>query len=50
MMVGCSGEPSGIFCDLCCVLLLKVAEDLVSLAYESGINLFDTAEVYNGGR
>lgn len=32
------------------VLLLKVAEDLLTLAYESGINLFDTAEVYNGGK
>lgn len=32
------------------VLLLKVAEDLLTLAYESGVNLFDTAEVYNGGK
>uniref|UniRef100_A0A3Q3XIF7 NADP-dependent oxidoreductase domain-containing protein n=1 Tax=Mola mola TaxID=94237 RepID=A0A3Q3XIF7_MOLML len=27
----------------------EVAEDLVTLAYENGINLFDTAEVYNVG-
>lgn len=32
------------------ILLLKVAEDLVTLAYENGINLFDTAEVYNVGK
>uniref|UniRef100_A0A665ULJ3 NADP-dependent oxidoreductase domain-containing protein n=1 Tax=Echeneis naucrates TaxID=173247 RepID=A0A665ULJ3_ECHNA len=30
-------------------LLLKVAEELMTLAYENGINLFDTAEVYNAG-
>uniref|UniRef100_H3C9W4 Voltage-gated potassium channel subunit beta-1 n=1 Tax=Tetraodon nigroviridis TaxID=99883 RepID=H3C9W4_TETNG len=28
----------------------QVAEELLTLAYESGVNLFDTAEVYNGGR
>ncbi|CAJ1055172.1 voltage-gated potassium channel subunit beta-2-like [Xyrichtys novacula] len=28
----------------------EVAEELVTLAYESGINLFDTAEVYTAGR
>ncbi|XP_056879743.1 voltage-gated potassium channel subunit beta-2-like isoform X1 [Takifugu flavidus] len=28
----------------------QVAEDLLTLAYENGINLFDTAEVYSGGR
>ncbi|XP_049918315.1 voltage-gated potassium channel subunit beta-2-like [Epinephelus moara] len=27
-----------------------VAEELVTLAYENGINLFDTAEVYNAGK
>lgn len=32
------------------ILVLKVAEDLLTLAYENGINLFDTAEVYNGGK
>lgn len=32
------------------ILLLKVAEDLLTLAYENGINLFDTAEVYNAGK
>lgn len=30
----------------CC----QVAEQLMTIAYESGINLFDTAEVYAGGR
>ncbi|XP_032376039.1 voltage-gated potassium channel subunit beta-2 [Etheostoma spectabile] len=28
----------------------KVAEELMTLAYENGINLFDTAEVYNAGK
>ncbi|XP_028266301.1 voltage-gated potassium channel subunit beta-2-like [Parambassis ranga] len=28
----------------------EVAEELVTLAYENGINLFDTAEVYNAGK
>ncbi|KAF3859887.1 hypothetical protein F7725_000142 [Dissostichus mawsoni] len=32
------------------MLLLKVAEELMTLAYENGINLFDTAEVYSAGK
>ncbi|KAM6924950.1 voltage-gated potassium channel subunit beta-2-like [Xenentodon cancila] len=28
----------------------EVAEELMTFAYENGINLFDTAEVYNGGK
>uniref|UniRef100_A0A8C5HAI9 Voltage-gated potassium channel subunit beta-1 n=1 Tax=Gouania willdenowi TaxID=441366 RepID=A0A8C5HAI9_GOUWI len=32
------------------VLFLQVAEELVTLAYERGINLFDTAEIYNAGK
>ncbi|XP_052827990.1 voltage-gated potassium channel subunit beta-2 isoform X3 [Octopus bimaculoides] len=28
----------------------EVAEDMLTLAYESGINIFDTAEVYSGGK
>uniref|UniRef100_A0A8D0AC64 Potassium voltage-gated channel subfamily A regulatory beta subunit 2 n=1 Tax=Sander lucioperca TaxID=283035 RepID=A0A8D0AC64_SANLU len=32
------------------ILRLKVAEELMTLAYENGINLFDTAEVYNAGK
>uniref|UniRef100_A0A8C5HC12 Voltage-gated potassium channel subunit beta-1 n=1 Tax=Gouania willdenowi TaxID=441366 RepID=A0A8C5HC12_GOUWI len=28
----------------------EVAEELVTLAYERGINLFDTAEIYNAGK
>ncbi|GLD58560.1 voltage-gated potassium channel subunit beta-2-like isoform X1 [Lates japonicus] len=27
-----------------------VAEQLMTIAYESGVNLFDTAEVYSGGK
>uniref|UniRef100_A0A3B4ALS9 Voltage-gated potassium channel subunit beta-1 n=1 Tax=Periophthalmus magnuspinnatus TaxID=409849 RepID=A0A3B4ALS9_9GOBI len=29
---------------------LRVAEQLMTIAYESGVNLFDTAEVYSGGK
>ncbi|CAG12244.1 unnamed protein product, partial [Tetraodon nigroviridis] len=29
---------------------LPVAEQLMTIAYESGVNLFDTAEVYSGGK
>lgn len=28
----------------------KVAEQLMTIAYESGVNLFDTAEVYAAGK
>ncbi len=43
-------------CGVCvcvCVCVLtscQVAEKLMTIAYESGVNLFDTAEVYAGGR
>lgn len=30
--------------------LCQVAEQLMTIAYESGVNLFDTAEVYSGGK
>lgn len=30
--------------------LWQVAEQLMTIAYESGVNLFDTAEVYSGGK
>uniref|UniRef100_A0A3P8WIZ1 Voltage-gated potassium channel subunit beta-1-like n=1 Tax=Cynoglossus semilaevis TaxID=244447 RepID=A0A3P8WIZ1_CYNSE len=30
--------------------LISVAEQLMTIAYESGVNLFDTAEVYSGGK
>uniref|UniRef100_A0A8C5HVX3 Voltage-gated potassium channel subunit beta-1 n=1 Tax=Gouania willdenowi TaxID=441366 RepID=A0A8C5HVX3_GOUWI len=30
--------------------LCSIAEQLMTIAYESGVNLFDTAEVYAGGR
>ena len=32
------------------VFCLQVAEEMVTLAYESGINVFDTAEVYAAGK
>lgn len=32
------------------VALSQVAEELLTLAYESGINFFDTAEVYAAGK
>lgn len=28
----------------------QVAEQLMTIAYESGVNLFDTAEVYAAGK
>lgn len=34
--------------DLC--IRLQVAERLMTIAYESGVNLFDTAEVYAAGK
>lgn len=35
---------------LLCVCVCQVAEQLMTIAYESGVNLFDTAEVYSGGK
>ena len=31
-------------------LQFQVAEEMVTLAYENGVNVFDTAEVYAGGQ
>ena len=31
-------------------VVAQVAEELMTLAYENGINLFDTAEVYAAGK
>uniref|UniRef100_A0A8C7WR37 Voltage-gated potassium channel subunit beta-1 n=1 Tax=Oryzias sinensis TaxID=183150 RepID=A0A8C7WR37_9TELE len=33
-----------------CIYLQLVAEQLMTIAYESGVNLFDTAEVYSTGK
>lgn len=33
-----------------CVCDFQVAEQLMTIAYESGVNLFDTAEVYAAGK
>jgi len=33
-----------------CLVNLQVAEEILTLAYESGINVFDTAEVYAAGK
>uniref|UniRef100_A0A8C0F2A8 Voltage-gated potassium channel subunit beta-1 n=1 Tax=Bubo bubo TaxID=30461 RepID=A0A8C0F2A8_BUBBB len=33
-----------------CLCFPKVAEQLMTIAYESGVNLFDTAEVYAAGK
>ena len=30
--------------------VLQMAEEMVTLAYESGVNVFDTAEVYAAGK
>ena len=32
------------------VVCVQMAEEMVTLAYESGINVFDTAEVYAAGK
>lgn len=37
-------------CRHVCVCVCQVAEQLMTIAYESGVNLFDTAEVYSGGK
>lgn len=46
--------PSPCFLSVCVCLSMcvctQVAEQLMTIAYESGVNLFDTAEVYAGGR
>uniref|UniRef100_A0A672F9V6 Potassium voltage-gated channel, shaker-related subfamily, beta member 2 b n=1 Tax=Salarias fasciatus TaxID=181472 RepID=A0A672F9V6_SALFA len=44
--LGVGGWGLGVL-SACC---LQVAEELVTLAYENGINLFDTAEVYSAGK
>lgn len=33
-----------------CLCFPEVAEQLMTIAYESGVNLFDTAEVYAAGK
>jgi len=37
-------------CVRACVCVLQVAEQLMTIAYENGVNLFDTAEVYSAGK
>ncbi|XP_016419709.1 voltage-gated potassium channel subunit beta-2-like isoform X4 [Sinocyclocheilus rhinocerous] len=36
--------------DLSSIVFTKVAEQLMTIAYENGVNLFDTAEVYSAGK
>ncbi|KAJ8320520.1 hypothetical protein KUTeg_002107 [Tegillarca granosa] len=31
-------------------ITLQISEEIITLAYESGINFFDTAEVYAAGK
>uniref|UniRef100_A0AAY4BLH2 NADP-dependent oxidoreductase domain-containing protein n=1 Tax=Denticeps clupeoides TaxID=299321 RepID=A0AAY4BLH2_9TELE len=38
------------WCSIPAVLFIQVAEQLMTIAYENGVNLFDTAEVYSGGK
>ena len=33
-----------------CQISDEVAEEILTLAYQSGINLFDTAEIYGAGK
>lgn len=42
---GCGWSPL-----TCPSLPPQVAEQLMTIAYESGVNLFDTAEVYAAGK
>ncbi len=37
-------------CVCVCLCVFQVAEQLMTIAYESGVNLFDTAEVYAAGK
>lgn len=39
-----------LLCMCSCACVCQVAEQLMTIAYESGVNLFDTAEVYSGGK
>uniref|UniRef100_A0A8C6T4P3 Voltage-gated potassium channel subunit beta-1 n=1 Tax=Neogobius melanostomus TaxID=47308 RepID=A0A8C6T4P3_9GOBI len=48
LRVSCLGLGDKVFCFVC--LCEQVAEQLMTIAYEGGVNLFDTAEVYAGGR
>uniref|UniRef100_A0A3Q1JVT4 Voltage-gated potassium channel subunit beta-1 n=1 Tax=Anabas testudineus TaxID=64144 RepID=A0A3Q1JVT4_ANATE len=45
LRVSCLGLGEGKLSWFC-----QVAEQLMTIAYESGVNLFDTAEVYSGGK
>jgi hypothetical protein len=46
------GVPHAVTLALCTnfIFLPQMAEEMVTLAYESGINVFDTAEVYAAGK
>ncbi|KAF2986858.1 hypothetical protein EK904_007630 [Melospiza melodia maxima] len=46
---GCGALPAGRGVT-CCPPAPQVAEQLMTIAYESGVNLFDTAEVYAAGK
>ncbi|XP_075953734.1 voltage-gated potassium channel subunit beta-2 isoform X1 [Anarhichas minor] len=45
-----SREESGTWVTFGGQISDEVAEQLMTIAYESGVNLFDTAEVYSGGK
>lgn len=42
--------PSSSAASLSPMSIPQVAEQLMTIAYESGVNLFDTAEVYAAGK
>lgn len=48
MCVECDACVTSLTSDLC--VFSQVAEQLMTMAYESGVNLFDTAEVYAAGK
>lgn len=48
--VSCSAEVNEENISSSFVCVSQVAEQLMTIAYDSGVNLFDTAEVYSGGK
>uniref|UniRef100_A0A8C7MZM6 Voltage-gated potassium channel subunit beta-1 n=1 Tax=Oncorhynchus kisutch TaxID=8019 RepID=A0A8C7MZM6_ONCKI len=50
LRVSCLGLGDSLFSPWLISCVSQVAEQLMTIAYENGVNLFDTAEVYAGGK
>uniref|UniRef100_A0AAZ3SE21 Voltage-gated potassium channel subunit beta-1 n=1 Tax=Oncorhynchus tshawytscha TaxID=74940 RepID=A0AAZ3SE21_ONCTS len=50
LRVSCLGLGDSLFSPGLISCVSQVAEQLMTIAYENGVNLFDTAEVYAGGK